>query len=190
MIHVHLATSDDLPAIVDLSNHYARTTAANFAVEPESPAMWRESFAATSALHPWLVAADDEGTFLGFAKSSPWKGRCAYNWSAEVTVYVHPDHHGVGIGRTLYTRLIETLRAQGYRTLLGGITQPNAASVRLHESLGFRKVALFERVGFKFGKWWDVGYWELQLDASATAPAAIRPVAQVASLNRDSGSRV
>jgi phosphinothricin acetyltransferase len=137
-------------------------------------------------MHPWLVAVDGarEATapaFAGFAKSSSWKGRCAYNWSAEVTVYVRPDRHRKGIGRMLYARLIEILRAQGYRTLLGGITQPNDASVRLHETLGFRRVAMLERVGWKFGRWWDVGYWELQLGDPADAPpAALRPVRDVA----------
>lgn len=176
---IRLATLDDLPAILDLSNFYARTTHSNFAVEPETIDSWRESFIETSERHPWLVADGEGGSFLGFAKSSPWKGRCAYDWSAEVTVYVQPEHHGRGIGRALYRRLIDILRAQGYRTAMGGIAQPNEPSIRLHESLGFRKVGHFERIGYKFGQWWDVGYWEIVLDGSDTSPNQIKPVCDV-----------
>lgn len=211
MAHIRLATAADLPAILAISNHYALTTAANFAVEPEPLAMWQEAWRATNEMHPWLVAEErhqgimasgGQGTesisattshlmhgcqdvrlpsspILGFAKSSPWKGRCAYRWTAETSVYLRPDCQGRGLGRALYDRLIDVMRAQGWRTLLGGITQPNDASVRLHEACGFRKVALLERVGWKFDRWWDVGYWELHLRDSAAPPSPIRPVREV-----------
>ena len=87
-----------------------------------------------------------------------------------------PHSFGNGIGTALYTRLVETLRAQGYRTLLAGITQPNPASVRLHEALGFRRVALLEGVGWKFDRWHDVGYWQLNLGNGGNAPTTINPV--------------
>ena len=90
-----------------------------------------------------------------------------------------PGHHRRGVGKALYDRLLSTLRAQGYRTLLGGITVPNPASVRLHESFGFRRVALLERVGWKFGTWHDVGYWELLLRDDDKAPTDLKPVAEV-----------
>jgi phosphinothricin acetyltransferase len=176
---IRLATADDLPGILEISNWAALNTAANFAIEPETLEAWRADYDETHAMFPWLVATDDGGTVVGFAKASPWKGRCAYGWTAETTVYVLPDRHGKGIGTALYTRLIEILRAQGYRTLLGGITQPNEASVRLHEALGFRKVALFEGVGWKFDKWHDVGYWELQLANDAAAPTKIKRVRDI-----------
>lgn len=222
MTSIRLATLDDLPAILAISNHYALTAAANFAVEPEPLSMWQETWRATNEMHPWLVAEESpppsegggrEGSaiphqrgssthpptpslggrgkapspptpalrgrgsaILAFAKSSPWKGRCAYHWTAETSVYVHADHHGRGVGRSLYERLISIMRAQGWRTLLGGITQPNEPSIRLHEACGFRKVALLERVGWKFDRWWDVGYWELHLRGTTEAPATIRPV--------------
>ncbi|MHC4413926.1 MAG: GNAT family N-acetyltransferase [Planctomycetota bacterium] len=179
MTEIRLATIDDLSAILQISNWAAAHTAANFAVEPETLESWRQDWHDTREMFPWLVAADGDGRVVGFAKAAPWKGRCAYLWSAETTVYVHPDHHGRGIGRALYRRLIATLRSQGYRTLLGGITVPNPASVRLHETLGFRRVALLEQVGWKFGRWHDVGYWELRLDETGAPPVEIRPVADV-----------
>ncbi len=175
-IEIRLASANDLPGILTISNRAVLHTAANFAIEPETPDAWRADYHQTHEMFPWFVATDETGEVLGFAKASPWKGRCAYAWTAETTVYVHNEHHGRGLGTRLYTRLVATLRAQGYRTLLGGITQPNPASVRLHESLGFRRVALLEQVGWKFNRWHDVGYWQLQLAGETDAAATITPV--------------
>jgi L-amino acid N-acyltransferase YncA len=176
MPDIRLAAFEDLAGILAISNWAAERTVANFAVEPETLESWQQQWRATHDMFPWLVACAGDGSVIGFAKAAPWKGRCAYNWSAETTVYVHPDHHGRGLGTALYGRLIRILAAQGYRSLLGGITVPNPASVRLHESLGFRRVALLEQVGWKFGRWHDVGYWQLQLQEGAGQPSAIRPV--------------
>ena len=183
MTRVRPATVDDLPAILEISNWAAANTPANFAVEPETLTMWQRDWDDTHEMYPWVVATGATGatdnTILGFAKASPWKGRCAYEWTAEVTVYVHPDHHRRGIAKALYGQLIPTLEAQGYRTLLGGITTPSPASIRLHESFGFRRVALFERVGWKFDQWHDVGYWEAILGDADESPASIKPVSEV-----------
>lgn len=170
LMRIRLAKFDDLTAILAISNRAAINTAANFALEQESLESWQEEWRETHELYPYLVAMDDHNTIVGFAKATPWKGRCAYIYSAEVTVYVHPDHHGHGIGKALYGRLMPTLKAQGYHTLLAGITQPNEASVRLHESFGFHRVALFEQVGWKFDQWHDVGYWELLLQEETVRP--------------------
>ncbi len=175
---IRLAHPDDLEAILEISNWAAANTAANFAAEPETLDAWRTDWQTTHRMYPWFVAAD-AGEVIGFAKASPWKGRCAYHWTAETTVYVHPDRHGRGIGRLLYEKLISTLRAQGYHTLLGGITVPNPASIALHESLGYKRVALLEKVGWKFGKWHDVGYWELELRPGSPAPSEVRAVEKV-----------
>jgi len=178
MTDVRLATPSDLPAILAISNQAVLNTAANFAIEPETPDTWRADYDETHEMFPWLVA-DDAGQVVGFAKAGPWKGRCAYEWTAETTVYVMADQQGKRIGTALYARLVETLRAQGYRTLLGGITQPNAASVRLHEALGYRKVAMLEGVGWKFERWHDVGYWQLNLTDGRNAPPTIKPVREI-----------
>lgn len=171
LLQIRLATFDDLPAILAISNWAAANTTANFAIEPETLESWQETWNHTHETYPYFVAEDE--SIIGFAKASPWKGRCAYAYSAEVTVYVHPDHHRKGIGRSLYEKLIATLKAQGYHTLLGGITQPNEASVKLHESLGFTRVALFEHIGWKFEKWHDVGYWELVVQGGDGEPQPI-----------------
>ena len=111
--------------------------------------------------------------------ASPWKGRCAYDWSAEVTVYVHHEHHHKGVGAALYVRLFEILRSQGYRTVLAGITQPNEPSVRLHERMGMTKVGHMTRVGWKFQAWHDVGYWQLELAGDDATPRTIKRVSEV-----------
>lgn len=197
MIEIRLARFDDLPAILAISNWAAKHTAANFAVEPETLQSWQQDWRDTHEMYPWFVAVDKpspptplprgEGSIVGFAKAAPWKGRCAYHWTAEVTVYVHPDLHGPGIATSLYKALIPTLKAQGYHTLLGGITAPNPASVRLHESFGFRHVACFERVGWKFGRWHDVGYWEVVLAEQQPPPERVRPVDEVFPSDRCGG---
>jgi len=115
-----------------------------------------------TAQFPWYVW-ERGGEVAGYAYATPWRVRSAYRFSVETTVYVAPGHARHGIGLQLYTSLIESLRGKGIQVALGGIAQPNPASVALHERLGFEKVAHFKRVGHKFGQWIDVGYWELQL---------------------------
>jgi phosphinothricin acetyltransferase len=187
VIHIRLATLEDVPEILEISNWAALNTPANFAVNPEPRAAWEVSWRTTHERFPWLVATDGIGRpIIGFAKASPWKGRCAYDWSAEITVYVAAERRGEGVGRSLYARLFPVLAAQGYHTALAGITLPNEASVRLHESFGMRHVGTFPQVGWKFGAWHDVGYWVALLAERAkaitevTAPGTIRPVNDVA----------
>lgn len=172
------ATSDDVPAILALANWAAVNTPANFATEPESLADWAASFAQSHEQYPWLVARDGE-RLLGFAKASMHRARGAYRWTAEVSVYVHPDAHRRGIGRALYDALIPCLRAQGYVTLLAGITPPNPASERLHEAVGFVRCGTYHRAGWKFDRWHDVGYWDMHLQPVFHSPEPIRPVGNV-----------
>jgi phosphinothricin acetyltransferase len=110
------------------------------------------------ASRPWLVAEDER--VLGFAYAGRWRGRCAYRFSAEITVYMDERATGRGLGSRLLTELFERLRAAGMHSVLAGIALPNEASVALHEKMGMEKVAHFGQVGFKLGRWIDVGYWQ------------------------------
>ena len=166
------------------SNWAAANTAANFATEPESQGEWAEAFRRTSTWYPWLVARRD-GKVLGFAKASAHRARGAYRFTAEVSVYVDPALHGSGIGRLLYRYLLPTLRRQGYVTLLAGVTPPNDPSERLHARAGFRRCGSYHRAGWKFGKWHDVGYWELHLQPEHLAPGPIHPVGEAWPAVRD-----
>ena len=118
--------------------------------------------ACLTATHPWLVAERD-GVVAGFAYGSPHRERAAYRWAADVSVYVDPAHHGRGIGRALYEELLARLRTQRIHIACAGITLPNAASVGLHESLGFELVGIYRGIGWKAGAWRDVGWWQLRL---------------------------
>jgi len=175
-VRFELAREEDVPRILEISNWAAEHTAANFATRPESLEQWTDAWRRTSRLHPWLVARVEESV-VGFAKSAPHKSREAYEWSADVSVYIHPEFHGRGIETALYGKLLSLLKDQGYVTLLAGITSGHAPSERLHAKMGFVRCATFHRVGWKFGRWHDVGYWELHLRPPDDVPRPITPVA-------------
>ncbi|MDN5863851.1 MAG: N-acetyltransferase family protein [Gammaproteobacteria bacterium] len=160
---IRSAQEGDAADISVIYNAYVLETCATFETEPvESVDMAKRIAKTLSSSLPWLVAALS-GRAIGYACTSKWKGRCAYRYSVETTVYLEREHVGKGLGRQLYTALIDALRETSVHTAIGGIALPNPASVRLHESLGFRKVAHFEQVGFKQNRWVDVGYWQLLL---------------------------
>ena len=106
--------------------------------------------------------------------------RAAYQWSTAVTVYVDARQHRRGIGRAFYTSLFALLGLQGFYNAYGGITLPNAGSVGLHEAMGFQPVAMYREVGYKFGRWWDVGWWALDLQEKPATPPPdpLRPEAE------------
>jgi phosphinothricin acetyltransferase len=111
---------------------------------------------------PWLVA-ERGGRIVGYAYASKWRGRIAYRFSAEATVYVAREEIRTGVGSRLYGKLLPVLRSRGFHLVIGGISLPNDGSVALHERFGFEKVAHFKEVGFKLDRWIDVGYWQLLL---------------------------
>jgi L-amino acid N-acyltransferase YncA len=160
----------DNAAICRIYNHYVLHTIVSFeeeAVAPEEMARRIESAAAAGL--PWLVL-EEEGHLVGYAYATPWKARRGYRYAVESSVYLEAPAGGKGYGSRLYTELLAELRSRPLRTVIGGIALPNEASVRLHEKLGFRKVAHFERVGWKCGEWVDVGYWQLSLSEGERPP--------------------
>lgn len=154
------ATKDDAESIVGIYNHYVQNTVITFEEEAVSAQEMSGRIAevATASL-PWLVAEQD-GQVAGYAYATKWKGRCAYRFSVECTVYLAPGFVGAGLGTSLYTALFSELRKRQFHVVIGGIALPNPASIGLHEKFGMAQVAHFKEVGFKFGKWIDVGYWQ------------------------------
>ncbi len=163
MEKIRSATSHDVASILEIYRPYILDTAISFETEPPSLEDMQKRIAETLDLFPWLVI-ESEKSIQGYAYATPFKSRHAYSWSVESTVYVKKGFHGKGFGKKLYKDLLGKLKSQGVVNVIGGISLPNDASVRLHESFGFRQVAQLKEVGFKFGKWWDVGYWQLRLD--------------------------
>jgi len=167
------ATPDDAAAIAVVYAPYVEG-ATSFEATPPDDAEMRRRIITTLASMPWLVA-EEAATILGYAYADPFRKRDAYAWSCEVSVYLAASAHRRGIGRALYDRLLSILRDLGYLAAFAGITLPNEASVGFHEALGFEPIGTYPRVGFKLGRFWDVGWWHLRLAESDGAPDPPRP---------------
>ena len=165
----------DAAACLAVYAPYVTGSVISFEVEPPGPAEFAGLMRATMQTHPWLVF-EDGGEVVGYAYGHRHMQRAAYRWAANVAVYVAEGHHRRGVGRALYTELIERMRAQGFQVLVAGVTLPNDASVGLHRSFGFEPVGTYRRIGWKHGAWHDVAWFQLELvPAGATAPAEPGP---------------
>jgi phosphinothricin acetyltransferase len=165
-----------MAAYCEIINHYIETTAINFRTEAQTLDEWREDWKRFSAACPWLVAVDGDQV-VGLSYATPWKPRRAYDWTVETTVYVRDGHRGHGIGRALYTRLLEILDAQGYRSEIGVVMVPNTGSVAVHEAVGFTHVGTLADVGYKHGGWHSTALFQRRVDGGA--PTEILPVSVV-----------
>jgi phosphinothricin acetyltransferase len=161
---VRAAVIDDVPRLTEIYNHYIVNTPATFDIEPFTVEQRMEWFShyATTGSHRVLVAVAG-GEILGATWSSQFRVKRAYDTTVETSVYCAPESIGQGIGTVLYEALFRTLKTQPLRRAVAGITMPNEASVRLHERFGFRKVGTFSEVGKKFGRYWDVAWFEREL---------------------------
>ena len=121
----------------------------------------------------------ETGDVLGYAYATKHRERAAYRWSVDFTVYLAPAAKRRGIGTDLYIALVAICRLLGYYRAFAGITLPNEPSVRLHEKIGFRPIGIYRRVGFKLGKWHDVGWWSLDLLPEESAPGEPRSMKEI-----------
>lgn len=152
----------DFAAIAAMTNYYIERTTIHFGLAPVTAEELRAGWE-SHPRHPYLVHEDERGEVVAYAKAGVWRERAAYGHTAEVGVYVRHGLQRRGLGRGLYEALIGRCRAAGFHALVGGITLPNEASVRLHEACGFVRVGTFREVGRKFDEWHDVGFWQLML---------------------------
>ena len=166
---IRLVTLDDASAVAAIYAPYVTDTPISFETAPPTPEVMRERIRHYSATHPWLVHVAG-GRILGYAYAGRHHERAAYDWSCEVSVYVDRTMHRQGIGRALYTALLEALRRLGYHNALAGVTEPNPGSIGLHEAMGFRRAGVNRNVGYKDGRWWDVAYLELALQEKYYGP--------------------
>jgi L-amino acid N-acyltransferase YncA len=159
---IRLATLADAPAINAIYAPSITYGVASFEQTPPTDAEMAERIRLTLVERPWLVY-EEAGTVWGYAYAARHRERLAYQWSVEVSVYVHQPRLKCGVGRALYRELFQQLQRQGYYNAYAGITLPNAASVALHEAFGFVPVGIYRNTGFKMGRWWDVGWWQKRL---------------------------
>lgn len=162
------AHDGDLPAVRAIFNHWIETSTASFRTVPDGEAETRAWFSGRGPAHPVLVA-EAGGEVLGWASLNPHKHTGGYRHTVELSVYLRDDARGQGLGKRLVGALLERARAAGHHVVLAGVCTEQDASLRLHESLGFEKVAHFREVGFKFGRWLDVAYYQKRL---ASPPGA------------------
>jgi len=167
-VTIRSARASDFRAITAITNRLIATSAIHFGYEPlgddELAAQWR----AHADRHPWFVTTDDHDTVLGYAKSGPWRERAAYAWTCETTIHLAESARGRGVGTTLYTTLLDELATRGFRSAIAGIALPNAASIALHERLGFTHVGVFRDAGFKLDAWHAVAFYQRMLTAAAS----------------------
>ena len=165
-VQVRPGVEGDLEALTDLYNHYVRETSITFdtaVFTPEERRSWLLSHPEDGPYRLMVAEGTDSQEILGYATSSPYRPKAAYSTSVEVTVYVAPDAGRRGVGTLLYKALFEALAGEDLHRAYAGIAQPNEASVRLHERFGFRYVGTYREVGRKFGRYWDVAWYEKEL---------------------------
>jgi phosphinothricin acetyltransferase len=154
----------DLPAVTEIYNHYVRQTAITFDLQPFTPDQRRPWFDDHGGgRHRLLVAVDSGGRCVGYASTSRWRPKAAYDTTVEASVYCDAGAVGRGYGAALYAALFDAIAGEDIHTIVAGVSLPNPASIKLHERFGFRPVGVFHRVGRKFDTYWDVAWFERAL---------------------------
>lgn len=175
------ARQSDVPAMLEVYAPYVTETAVSFEYDVPSPAEFSARLDRVSAAFPWLVAERD-GRLLGYAYASRFHPRAAYDWCAELSIYLRRDARGLGLGRRLYQTLEDLLHAQHLLKAFACIActpEPDPylddASIRFHERMGYRLTGSFPRCGYKFGRWYGMVWMEKELTTEADAPLPVLP---------------
>jgi phosphinothricin acetyltransferase len=175
---IRLALPGDAEQIAAIYAPFCTETAVSFEFVAPTAVEMAERIRKITERLPWLVL-DDRDRIAGYVYASPHRERPAYQWSVDVAAYVSADYRRRGVGSTLYTALFGILAAQGYFKAYAGVTLPNPASERLHESLGFERVGEYRGVGYKLGRWHDVRWYQRALQPERPNPPAPRTVQEV-----------
>lgn len=174
---LRFASPEDVPALLAIYEHYI-STVITFEYALPSQEEFARRVSSVSKEYPYL-AAEENGVLLGYAYAHRIAERAAYGWGAELSIYLHLDAAGRGLGKRLYSSLIELLRLQGVRTVYGLVASPNPASEGLHRSLGFRLMGIQRRAGYKNGRWVDLLWFEKPIASYDADPAPLLPVGQL-----------
>ena len=168
-LRIRDALDGDAAAVAAIYNVHVRDTIVTFELEEVDAVEMARRMAQVRDLGlPWLVL-EEHGVVIGYAYGGQWKARAAYARTVESSIYLADAACGRGLGKTLYAELIARLHGCGIHAVIGGVSLPNAASVALHEGIGFEPIGVFREFGWKLGRWIDVGYWQLRLEDPAVA---------------------
>jgi len=179
MLRVRVAdAAHDAARIADIYRPYVEETDISFEEVAPTAEQMADRIRSTVAWTPWLVAEED-GRLVGYAYASRHRERAGYRWSVDISVYLHRDFVGRGIGRALYRELLEILSRQRFVNVYAGITLPNNASVGLHRSIGMEQIGVYERVGYKFGHWLPVAWFGMRLNESTEPPLEPIPFSEL-----------
>lgn len=181
MVAIRVANPGDAGAIAAIYAPHVVDGIASFETEAPDANVMVARMTASEGKLPWLVATDAQGDVLGYAYAARFHPRAAYDWAVETTIYLAGEAQGLGVGQLLYGALIAALVAQGFTQAVALISLPNPASAALHERLGFARTGTFDAVGYKHGRWIDVGVWQRALHVPAIPPL---PPAPTLPLNR------
>ena len=177
-VKIRLAERQDVAAMLQIYAPFIKNTSISFEEEvPTEEAFW-ERVQAVLRKAPWLVCTFD-GVVIAYAYAGSHRGRASYRWNRELSAYVHPDYRRRNIAGALYQVLFEGVVWQGYTNALAGIVLPNEASVKFHERVGFQLIGIYRRIGYKFGQYWDVGWWEKPLSPRELPPGNIKPLEEL-----------
>ena len=173
-ITIRMATPADGAAVAELYNWYVLHGTQTFQYRLSTAEEYAANIAGVLEKAPFLVAITPDGRLQGFACAHPWHSREAYAWNVEATIYCAPDCVGQGLGKRLYTALLELLRMQGYYNAFAIVTGENKASHEFHKRMGFTKSFVEKHSGYKFGRWLDVVYWQYPLRTGDAPPEPVR----------------
>ena len=175
---IRMATLEDAPAIYRIYEPYILDTAITFEYEPVPLKVFEKRMETVLEQFPWLVY-ERNGEILGYAYCSKFKERAAFSWDCECSVYIDQKAHRQGIATALYEILFELIREQGYYTIYALITYHHESSMELHKRFGFEKVGIYEKTGFKHGKWWDLLVMEKRLRSCDEEPTITKSIHEI-----------
>jgi phosphinothricin acetyltransferase len=176
VIRLRAAMPKDAAAIASIYAPFVTDSAISFETEPPDAAGIAARICTDNGVYPWFVATEDEHV-VGYAYATRFRAREAYRFTVETSVYVSPSAQRHGVASLLYRRLLDTLEAQGFTQAIAAIGLPNEASVAFHEKLGFEEAGIYHNIGYKLGRWHDVGLWQRPLAAPTVPPREPRPFA-------------
>jgi L-amino acid N-acyltransferase YncA len=159
---IRLATEMDVAQLLTIYAPFVSNTVITFEYEVPTALAFSSRVTNTLRRYPWLVCEID-GRIVGYAYAHQHQERAAYDWSVDVSIYIHPDYHRRNVASALYQCLLQILRLQGFYNAFAGITASNTPSIAFHESMGFKQIGCFHHVGYKLGQWHDVLWFEYML---------------------------